>query len=111
MITMKMKTNDYILLSGMSCWILCNTAWIWFGEPLYYYGVAFMIASTSVVIYRLNRNLLSTFFVFFAFNNLVDELFFDPTKIEINEYLFCLFYLVLITWRFYRKRSNFLKNQ
>jgi hypothetical protein len=45
--------------------------------------------------------------LWFAVNNLLDELFFDPTKIAINEYIFAIIITTFETWQATRKKINF----
>lgn len=93
----------------MLTWLTCNTLWIIYGEPVYYYGVAGMIASASLVINSQTegkRKLVSEIFVFFAFNNLADEILYDPTKIELNEYITAIIFILYITWKYLKRSKN-----
>jgi hypothetical protein len=45
--------------------------------------------------------------VWFAVNAVVDELFFDPTKISIHEYVFAIIITTFETWQVTRKKTSF----
>ena len=76
--------------------------WDYLPKGSFYIGNALFIFLLSLIIFIQNRNLFITFFLLcIAGNNLLDELFFEPTKIGINEIIFAL-----ITPLFYYARKN-----
>lgn len=93
--------------------------WPFFGKGFFYRALAVHFIWTYALCYRLALR-MSTVDVFcskavligvvLSFSNLIDECYFDPKKIEINEY-FALFVIVLIMalprilWARYLKRS------
>lgn len=59
--------------------------WHDFPKGYFYVGNGLFIFLISLVIFLQNRKLFVSFFLLcIAFNNLMDELFFDPTKLGIN---------------------------
>lgn len=101
--------NTFLLGTSILTWLICNTAWIFFGAPTYYFGTAFIIFISSVIINSSTekgtyQKLITEVFIFLALNNLIDELFFDATVIELNEYLAFILYLTYkICTRYYKK--------
>jgi len=98
--------NIIFLIVGLLVWIFCHTAWMFTSYNTYYIGTAFIIFVSSYVINNITENksyhkLITRLFLFFAFNNLLDEIFFDPKVFDWNEYLICLSYLiyVILCWR------------
>jgi len=70
-------------------------------ENSFYIGMAIFIFLLSLIIFMQNRKLFISFFLLcIAFNNLIDELFFDPKKFGINEILFAL---IIPTFYYARK--------
>lgn len=65
--------------------------WSFLPKGSFYIGNALFVFILSLVIFIQNRNLFIIFFLLcIAGNNLLDELFFEPTKIGINEIIFAL---------------------
>lgn len=86
-----MKPRHLIwLLCGVVIWLLCHNIWIVYGASTYYFGTAFIIAVSSYILYDIRAHFLTRFFLFLSINNLLDELFFDPTQFSWVEY--CAFF-------------------
>ncbi len=80
---------------------------IWSSE-LFFVGIALFIFIIVAVIFYQNRKLFISFFLLcIAFNNLLDELFFDPKSNGINEIVIVL--ILPIVW-YLKMRSNARKN-
>lgn len=61
----------------------------------FYIGMAVFIFLLSVIIFRQNKGLFISFFLLcISSNNLLDELFFDPEKMGINEIVFALIVII-----------------
>lgn len=63
--------------------------WSFMPKGSFYIGNGLFIFLLCIIIFIQNRNLFITFFLLcISFNNLLDELFFEPTKIGLNEFVF-----------------------
>lgn len=82
------KLISWIFGISLLVWLVSNTAWIFLGSPVYYIGVAFMIFGSclSLHLMKILPRWLTTIGFLISLNNLIDELFFDPTEINFNEY-------------------------
>jgi len=106
-----MKSKHYrILMFGLITWILCNNLWLFFGAKTYYIGTALIILCSAYILNDITtiakRKIITLFFLFASFNNLVDELFLDPTKFQLNEYLTAILYLTYLTWKNLKSSRN-----
>lgn len=100
----KMGKNKHsiILLISIVVWVVSYNIWQFTLPNVYYVGTAQLIAVASWIIHTKTEgihHLISRVFLFLAFNNLLDELFFDPTKFEWNEFLMLLVFIVISLWR------------
>jgi hypothetical protein len=91
--------NSFILAIGLIIWVFCHTAWVFLGYDTYYIGTAFIIFISSYIINNITKNkcyhkFITRLFLFLAFNNLVDEIFFDPKVFDWNEYLVFILYII-----------------
>lgn len=76
--------------------------WEHLPKGCFYIGNALFVFLLSAIIYVQNRGLFITFLLLcIAGNNLLDELFFEPTKLGVNEIVFA--FLIPI---FYYVRKN-----
>lgn len=101
-----MKDKDFALfIVGVVTWVITYNIWVLVGESTYYIGTAFMIAVCSYLINNVTKvgwqKIVSRFFLFISVNNLIDELLFDPTAFELNEYLTCIIYFIYTLWKHY----------
>lgn len=86
-----------------------------FGFRLFYPGIALCFVGYTYVIYslfkrlskfekKLNKIISVSYIIFLStINNFIDELFFDPTKIELNEYIG---FIIIILITFYNERNE-----
>jgi len=75
-----------------------------FNIPVFYLGNSFFVFLLSLYLFKENRTSLVCFLIFgVAFNNLLDELFFDATQIQYNEIL--LLILMPFIWLYKTKRN------
>lgn len=82
--------------------------WGYLPSGSYYIGMAISILLLSLVIFHQNKKLFISFFLLcIAFNNLLDELFFDPKSNGINEIVIVL--ILPIIW-YLKMTSNARKN-
>lgn len=95
-------TVDKIILSiSFLLAVASSTFWMpikeQFGFSIYYIGTALAVFGYSIVLWRKYKNVWTELILAGTTNVLVDELFFDPTKIQANEYvLFLLTTLIVI---------------
>ena len=99
-----MNRDSWILSISLCIWLITYNIWQFTVPNVYYVGTAQMILVASWLIHKTTNGIhhvVSRMFLFLAFNNLVDELFFDPTSVEWNEFTMVFFYLLysLRSWR------------
>ena len=76
--------------------VLTYYLWCFLPKGTYYIGNAIFIFLIILYIYLKNRKSTICFVLFFAsLNNLLDELFFEPQKIGLNEYLILIVVIFL----------------
>jgi hypothetical protein len=70
-------------------------------DYFFYKGNAVFITLLCFYIFNLNRKVWISFLLFsLSLNNLFDELFFDNTKIQLNEILFAIFITIITVVRY-----------
>lgn len=100
----KVWQKIFIVLS-LLCFIAGYTLW-----PIAWHGFFYQCLAVGFIFtFALLRELKSvrkwaTIGMWFSFNNLLDELFFDPKKFEWNEYAVALI-IIVITFRNGRKHE------
>ncbi len=73
--------------------------WSYFPKGTYYLMIAIILMLFSILAYKYNRNSFASFLlVSFSLNNLLDELFFNPLVIQLNEIIILI--LIPIIWYF-----------
>lgn len=83
--------------------------WIYLPKGSFHKGVAIYIFIMASVIFTQNTKLFISFFLLcIAFNNLLDELFFDPKSNGINEIIIVL--ILPIIW-YLKIKNNARKNR
>lgn len=94
------------------CW---NYLLVQYGIKVFYIGIALLLQGFTYVIWRESKDVRFKYFMeFFAllcFNNVIDEAFFNPTKIEANEIIISCILLIrfiLIIWKLAKNNSNSL---
>ena len=82
-----LKIKQLITLSVI-IWVACWSAWNFLGREVFEVGQSFAIFGFVSALYLKFPNWkISKISLVVACNQLVDEILFDPFKIEINEYL------------------------
>lgn len=77
--------------------------WPYMPKGSFYVGNAFFILILCGVIYLQNKKLFISFYLLcIAFNNLLDELLFNPKQLGLNEILFA----ILIPIFYYARQNN-----
>lgn len=71
-----------------------------FLKDIYFEGMALSIFILSVVAYRMLKFVGTEIFVGLALNNLLDEMFFDPKKIDSNEYMIAALTIIFIIYKY-----------
>lgn len=108
-----MKTNKELILfsCGLLGWVFGQLCWVYLGGQAYYISIAILI---FILIYIIHLNTdswrkhITRLAMFISFNNLVDEVLFDPTKFDWNEILIVLLYTLfnLIQWIKYKSSQH-----
>lgn len=66
------------------------------GISIFWIGNASSVFIMALIIFLNNKKLFSSFFLLcITFNNLLDELFFEPTKIGLNEIVFAILIIII----------------
>ncbi len=99
-----MKLKSCILTFSILFWVIAYNVWQYTTPDIYYIGTAQLVLVCSWLIHVSATGIhkvVSRVFLFLALNNLLDELFFDPTKFDINEFvMFALFFIhTLYKWK------------
>lgn len=109
LVTARTIVDKIILAISFLLAIASSTLWMpikeQFGLSIYYIGTALAVFGYSVVLWRKYKNTWTELILAGTTNVLVDELFFDPTKFEINEYIL---FTLCILWTL-RKKLNLKK--
>lgn len=78
--------------------------WSYLPFPVFYKGNGIFIFLLCYVVFIQNRELFISFFLLcISISNLLDEILFDPTKLQINEIVFAI--IVPIIWYIKDKRN------
>jgi len=95
---MKIKAALILLIVGYNVW-----PYAWHG---FFYQC---IAAALVLLFweLLKFGLFARLGLWFAVNNLIDEVFFDPTKFAVNEYVFAITITIYELWRATQKKISF----
>ena len=74
-----------------------------YGVQVFYVGMALFINLLAIYIWRNSRRKLIPAFILLtlSINNLLDELFYDPTKFQANEILFLLL-IIIYSFKLYK---------
>jgi hypothetical protein len=92
------------LIVGISTYLFWNIILKKFGIPVFYIGNALFIFLLCVLNYILSyKNVISFSLICLSFSNLLDEIFFDNTKISLNEIILAL--ILPIVWLIIQKRN------
>jgi len=97
-----MNLDFRIFLASFIVWVVSYNAWQFFGVNIYYIGQASLILGCAWLIFKQNKGAqnkmsvtITEIFLLFAVNNMADELFFDPTRLSANEFIFVFGYTTL----------------
>lgn len=102
-------TENKILWVATIISIATYQFWEYFPIGSFYIGMSLFILLLSLVIFYQKPNLFISFFLLcIAFNNLLDELFFDPKSNGINEIIIVL--ILPIIW-YLKIKNNARKNR
>jgi len=108
-----MKKQTIIIIVLLILVLICNlfqsNFWhLWYN--LWYHADYFQFILLWYVILKSNENkwvkLVCYEGLIFNVNDVVDVLFMNPNKIEINEYIFCTLALIILIWKTRNRRKN-----
>lgn len=92
-----------VILAAFAFWF---KPWAW--PKFYDEGVAISIVLLSFVVWRATEDkwlrVIGFVYFWFAINNVVDEIFFNPEETGWNEYVFAIIILTTTAWRLLRKK-------
>ena len=87
----------FALIVGIGTYFFWNDIKEQFQIPVFYIGNALFIFILCVLNYKLSdKNVISFLLICLSFSNLLDEIFFDNTKISLNEIILML--ILPIVW-------------
>jgi len=94
----------YLLHIATILSILTYSFWIYFPKESFYVGNGLFIFLLCLYIFLQNRKSFIKFVLFcLSINNLLDELFFNPTELGVNELAFAI--SIPLIW-LYKSNSN-----
>lgn len=102
--------NKIICILLLLISVLTYQFWYYFKEVhninIFYVGIALLMQGFTYVIWKESKDMrfkyFMEFFVLLCFSNIVDEAFFNPTKIEANEIMVSFLLLIrfiFIVWK------------
>lgn len=95
-----MTVDKTVLILSFIVSLVTYTFWApikeYTGIPIFYVGTAMAFVGYTFVLWRKWKNVWTEIVLAATTNSLIDELFFDPTEFEINEYLLFLIVVILI---------------
>jgi len=103
------KSSELLAAAAGIVWLLTYQLW-WIIEcpRIYEIGTALTILFLILAIHISAIKPFSIFslaFVVIAFSNLADEIFFDPTSFDINEYIAAAIIFVIVIFRLCRTKT------
>jgi hypothetical protein len=95
-----MTVDKIILYISLAISIASYTFWMpikenW-GVSIFYVGTALSLVGYTFVLFRKFQCLITEIILAATVNNLADELFFEPTRLEVNEYITFLIIVIII---------------
>ena len=106
---MRTDKQAYLFIFGLLGWLVGQLLWVFVGTQAYYISVALFVTIMVGIIHRNTeenwKKHVSRIAMFICFNNLADEIIFDPTKFSYNEILTALIFAIY-TWKKYKKYRN-----
>lgn len=102
--------GKYLVLIAFAVWMLSyNLWWVFDNYAIYDLGVAITIFLLILSIHLSAEGkyrLFSLGFTCIAGSNVIDELFFDPTIIDINEYISAFIIMFSVIWIYLRNANR-----
>jgi len=102
-----------IFLASFFVWVVSYNAWQLLGVNIYYVGQASIILGCAWLIFKQNKHsdnkisvVITEIFLLFSINNMADELFFDPTRVSINEFIFVFGYTALKLYKTWKNTKH-----
>ena len=89
-----------VMVVSYNTWTFTINSPFHFLKDIYFEGMALSIFILSVVAYRMLKFVGTEIFVGLALNNLLDEMFFDPKKIDSNEYMIAALTIIFIIYKY-----------
>jgi hypothetical protein len=90
----ELRFDAYTCYVACTVWVVCFTAWLFFGRSLFEVGYAFAIFGALGYFAKSEKTTFSRFLYFVACNNLFDETFGDPYAIRWTEYAIAAAFLM-----------------
>lgn len=105
------KRALFFLTVALAIKLISHISYAWLGiEGVYYIGeaIAWPIVIGSLISYVKNKVLYVIFEVMFwlSINNLIDEIFFNPGKLEWNEFVFAGVAIFIGLYRYFKIKLN-----
>ncbi len=103
------KTFEKIfLIASFASILIAFNAHPILGDWIYYKGISFGMMLSFWLIYSLTKQRKEVVFwsktiAFLATNNFIDELFFNPTAFQVNDYLVAV---IIIIWQWRIRKRN-----
>lgn len=101
-----MKT--WLTIAAMIVSIAGYNLWPIIHHDFFYKCMALSLLLLSIVVWLCKdvSKIVSQIFFWLCVNNLMDELFFDPTAFQLNEYIFALIVIIITIRTSYADRQN-----
>jgi lipoprotein signal peptidase len=94
---MKTKSEVILFISAIMFSMIGQLSWEIMGREVYYLSIASLTLSLILIIHKNTKGWLkyiTSIALFIAINNLIDEIFFDPTKFSWNEIFTIIVYII-----------------
>jgi branched-subunit amino acid ABC-type transport system permease component len=106
-----LKPDRVILFSALAVLIAAYNLWPRLWEGAFYQGIAFGFLLLFLVLRRISKEeryirAMATIGAWLAFNNVLDEIFFDPKKFGINEYIAACIVIFITCRRLWRTKTT-----
>jgi len=100
---------NILLLTSLVLWVVSYNIWQFTDDSVYFIGTAQLVMVCSFIIHKRTagiNHIISRVFLFLSFNNLIDEIFFDPTRLELNEFTMFALFLIYSAWKWKNSSSS-----
>ncbi len=101
---------------GISAFLIGYWFWpyVWFREGLFYWYwydffyqcLALGLVLIFFVLWKVTKWEIAEIGFWFTVNNALDEFFFNPTKVQLNEFIFGIAVILLITYKWKKKQRK-----